>query len=750
MPNRLTHETSPYLLQHAENPVDWYPWGTEAFEEAQKLDRPVFLSVGYSSCHWCHVMAHESFEDAEIGEILNQNFICIKVDREERPDIDEAYMTAVQLMTGRGGWPMSVFMTPDRKPFLTGTYWPKEDQGSHMGFKGVLGQILSAWKTKRTLVNESADKIAEALGEALATQAPDSTTAFDLEFASQAVVAQLAEYDESHGGFGKAPKFPPHTAIEFLLRYATSQAKDVDIQEAALSASLLTLRAMVFGGIHDQVGGGFHRYSTDEKWTLPHFEKMLYDNALMLSNLAQAVGICSELEPGLAELFARTAQKLVDWLMREMTSEEGYFFSAIDADSEGEEGKFYVWTVEEITGLLEHHAPVFLESFNFEAEGNFAEESTGKKTGSNIPFLREDLSSQFEQELEMLRIARESRQRPGLDNKGIVGWNGLMIGALADAALWPLAQNAVVAILAAEKKHGELPHQIAKDEPSGKAFLEDYAYLTYGIIRLAICHGFMEEQGELPQQAIPADALIAVSQRLASEMIAKFYDEAEGAFFSTSTEHETLFGRTKPVFDQPCPSANAIAIRCLIQLGDDQRARKSLDALQGWMQRAPQATEALYSTAMLLLDPTLDLEEGILPTELEPVVSEPIVEAVPKPAAKVATVTISAREIQASPSGIGTGHISIFVPEGLHLNSNNPPARWLTPTKVEIRGVKGTVTYPQSNNDRFEGDIQIDFTATLPQGESGVEFEIAVSFQACTETECQAPQEKVFTVVVLK
>jgi len=747
VPNRLATETSPYLLQHAENPVDWFPWGDEAFELARKTDRPVFLSVGYSSCHWCHVMAHESFEDPEVGRQLNKDFVCIKVDREERPDVDEAYMTAVQLMTGRGGWPMSVFMTSDRRPFLTGTYWPKEDRGGHMGFVGVLQQVTSAWNTKRALVEESAQKISEALTEALGTKPPESTGSLDFKLVDQAVQALLSDFDQKNGGFGAAPKFPPHTGIEFLLRYATSPSTEIELQEAALSAALLTLRSIVLGGIHDHVGGGFHRYSTDEKWLLPHFEKMLYDNALMLGNLAMAVGVCAELEPSLAEIFARAAQRLVDWLMREMTSEEGFFFSALDADSEGEEGKYYVWSVDEVTRILQHHAPVFLDSFCFELGGNFEDEATRQKTGANILHLKEDLGGQFEQELEMLRLEREERVHPGLDDKGLVGWNGLMIGSLADAALWPLAQNAVVAIISAEKQFGKLPHQISKGVPSGDAYLEDYAYFVHGVIKLAICHGFMEEQGELPPQAIPADTLFNLAKRLCDEMVAKFYDPVGGGFFATSKEHEQLFGRTKPIFDQPTPSANGIAIRCLIQLGEEEKAAQSLQSLLGWMQRAPQATEALYTTSLMLLSPPVESDLEALPIETE----LPAIAAVVEP--KVTTqvvVKISGREFEASGEGIGAGTISLVIPEGVHLNSSKPPARWLTPTKLEIKGVQSTITYPEPTEDRYVGAIEIPFTVVLPRGQSGAEFELVVRYQACTDTECRAPEEKVFSAAVVR
>ncbi len=754
MPNRLASSASPYLKQHQDNPVDWYPWGDEAFELARKLDRPIFLSVGYSSCHWCHVMAHESFEDAEVANLLNAEFVCIKVDREERPDVDEVYMTAVQLMSQRGGWPMSVFMTPDRRPFFTGTYWPKEDREGHPGFLTVVGQLATVWKSRRKDIEESATQISAALEEALTAPAPEADVELNKAFLDIAVQSLAESFDQLNGGFGAAPKFPPHTAIEFLLRYAMLPSPEPDLQEAAISMALFTLRAMVLGGIHDHVGGGFHRYSTDEKWLLPHFEKMLYDNALILGNLAQAAGMAAEIEPTLAQMFARAAQSIIDWLMREMLSEQSVFYSAQDADSEGEEGKFYTWRADEVEALIKHHAPVFMDAFQVTADGNFEDEATGLKTGVNILHLKEDLAGQFEQELEMLRVQRETRVAPGLDDKALVSWNGLTIGALADAGMWPLAQNALVGILAAEKSLGHLPHLISQGSGSGYGYLDDYAYLTQGILKLAVCVSYLEQQGELPQQGIPTEALIGQAVRLCREMITKFYDEENGGFFATSSDHEQLFGRTKPVFDQPTPSANAIAIRCLHQLGDRGRALKSLQSLKGWMARAPQATEALYTAAIALLYEGVDPEsEGASAAEA-PVIEVPatVASAAPVPTKLSADVIvkISAREIQANASGVGNGIISIAIPEGFHINSNTPPARWLTPTKIQVQGAKAEISYPPSVDEQYTGNIEIVFSVQLPSGESGIEFEMVVSYQACTESECLAPAEKVFTAVVVR
>ncbi len=731
--------------------MDWHPWGDEAFALARLQDKPIFLSVGYSSCHWCHVMAHESFEDESVAKILNDSFVCIKVDREERPDVDEAYMMAVQLMSGRGGWPMSVFMTHDRRPFLTGTYWPKEDRSGHPGFMTICIQVASAWNTRREAVEQSATQVAAALEEALTTPPPAAEAKMDLDLINQAVEALVSGFDQVNGGFGGAPKFPPHTAIEFLMRFALTPSKEQELQEAAVSVALFTLKSMVQGGIQDHVGGGFHRYSTDEKWLLPHFEKMLYDNALMLANLAQAAGIAAELEPSLSQMFARSAQALIDWLMSEMTDEKGLFFSAQDADSEGEEGKYYVWSVNEVNDILKHHAPVFMQAYGFEPEGNFEDEATGKKTGANIPHLKEDLSGQFEQELEMLRIIRDERVHPGLDDKSLVGWNGLMIGALSDAGMWPLAQNAAVGIFAAEKNFGQLPHQISRDTPTGIAFLEDYAYFIQGLLKLAVCISFLEDQNELPAQAIPSEVLIAQGARLCREMILKFYDEENGGFFSTSAEHELLFGRTKPIFDQPTPSANSVAIRCLIQLGEEERARKSLETFTGWMQRAPHATEALYTAALSLIAgyPDAIVDPEAAPGEV--VAAAPVVEAAPVPTIKAEVkVSVSSRELVADSSSVGSAKVTIEIPQGFHLNSANPPARWLVPTKLEFRGVKAEVSYPEAINDQYRGIIEIPFSVHLPKGQSAGEFELSVTYQACTDSECLAPAEKRFDAVVLK
>jgi hypothetical protein len=741
MPNRLANETSPYLLQHQNNPVDWYPWGEEAFAKARAEDKPVFLSVGYSSCHWCHVMEHESFEDPEVARLLNENFVSVKVDREERPDVDEAYMTAVQLGSGRGGWPMSVFMTPDRKPFFAGTYFPKEDRGQYPGFTTLCRQIGLAWQSKRRDLQETAERYDEALRETLTTKVAATSNQFDEQTLAQTASTLISDFDQTHGGFGGAPKFPPHSALEFLMAYALRLTAKQDLREASLGVSLYTLEKMALGGIHDQVGGGFHRYSTDAEWLLPHFEKMLYDNALLLSNFARAAGIAHGLDPAMANLFVSAAQGIIDWLQREMTAPEGFFYSALDADSEGEEGKFYVWTVKEVQAVLGEDADAFLHAFNFKAEGNFRDEATGHQTGANIPHASENLGQQFVGHLRRLREAREARVRPGLDDKALVSWNGLMIGALADAGVPHLAERAAVAILEHETAHGTLPHQIAKGRPSGEGFLDDYANFVDGLIKLASFKEFLAEQGQ-PAPGLAADDLREHARRLAVIMVDRFYDRENGAFYSTSAGHEELFGRTKPVFDQPVPSGNAMAVRVLLEIGDVERARESVSALLGWMQRAPHATEALYASAMGLLSVPDRAPENVAPAP-EPA---PVVAAAP---AQVA-VSVPSRELRADANGLARGEVRLQVPDGLHLNSENPPARWLTPTRVETQPVKATIEYPAAQADQYTGEVVIPFTVQIPPGQEAVEFELKVSYQACTETECLLPTERRFDAVAFR
>ena len=753
MSNRLAKESSPYLLQHKDNPVEWYPWGEEAFQTAQKEGKPVFLSVGYSSCHWCHVMEHESFENHEIAGILNKYYISIKVDREERPDVDEAYMTAVQYSSGRGGWPMSVFLTPDKKPFFAGTYFPKEDREGIPGFRTILSQIASTWATRRAELEKVGEEFGLALNDILGRPFPASERPIDRSLFDQAVQVLASEFDPENGGTQGAPKFPPHSGLEFLMRYALEAEVPNELREAALAMALLTLEKICLGGIHDHIGGGFHRYSTDEHWVLPHFEKMLYDNALLMRNLQLAMGITRQLDERLSVLFTLALGSIIGWIGEEMISKEGFFYSAVDADSEGVEGKFYTWTSQQVRELLGPKADAFLKAYNFEPGGNFLDEATQAKTGENVPFLTEEWDLDYVEDLKVLAEARAKRVKPGLDDKAIVAWSGLVIGSMPTY----LSAKAAAGILAAEQKLGFLPHQITRGFPSGRGFLDDYAYFAFGLLTCADLieyagpELFVDEQsGEKP---VADDAWRRQGERLVAKMVELFYDEENGGFFFTSKFHEELFGRTKSAFDQPMPSANSIAIRCLLAVGDFDRARKSLDCLSGWMEKAPTATEGLLIAAMDYLGAQAAIAEETseAPTEI-PIASEAAAEAAPaaKPVKKEVHVKLESRELHAEPDGSAVGKVIIEVPEGLHINSSEPPARWLTPTRVSIKPIIGEATYGPSENDRYEGRVEIPFKVHLPEREDGADFEVLISYQACTDSECLLPQEKAISAVVVR
>ncbi|HWA82634.1 MAG TPA: DUF255 domain-containing protein [Fimbriimonadaceae bacterium] len=693
MANRLARESSPYLRQHRDNPVDWFPWGEEAFALAKAADKPVFLSIGYSSCHWCHVMAHESFEDEAVAAVLNESFVSVKVDREERPDVDEAYMTAVQLATGRGGWPMTVFLTPDKKPFFAGTYFPRDDRPHQPGFLTICRQIALLWPTKRGEIEENAAQFALGLTEAMDRRAPATSASFDEAFVANAVRALAADFDDRHGGFGSAPKFPPHTSIDFLLQYAIRPETSEELRRTALGMAISTLEKMALGGIHDHVGGGFHRYSTDEEWRLPHFEKMLYDNALMLSNYGLAATILREVDSHLPTFFAETANRIERWLTSEMKSPEGCFYSALDADSEGVEGKFYTWTTDQAREALGGHAEDFIAAYGMRDEGNFRDEATGRLTGENVLILQSRTNPLWTS-LDHLGKWRQTRVRPGLDDKIIVAWNGLTIRNLADEEA---ARHAADAILAAEEAQGGLPHQIVDGIPSGRGYLDDYA--AYADALFSLGEDYRDD-----------------AERLTRRMIELFWDDEAGGFFGTSEGHEELFGRSKPVFDSPTPSANALAMRCLVAIGDLERAERLIQTFLGWMERAPQATEALYAAALPLIRPAGEMD---LLVRLDPA------------------------EIVVDESGAGSGEVVISIPDGQHINSSDPPDRWLIPTTVTILPLAARIDYPSAATGVYTGEVRVRFGIELPLESSVADFEVHVRYQACTATECLAPVDRI-------
>ncbi|MDQ3929204.1 MAG: thioredoxin domain-containing protein, partial [Chloroflexota bacterium] len=560
MPNRLATETSPYLLQHKDNPVDWYPWGPEALERARAEDKPILLSIGYSACHWCHVMEHESFENPDIAALMNQHFVSIKVDREERPDLDSIYMEAVQAMTGHGGWPMTVFLTPEGAPFFGGTYFPPTPRHGMMSFPQVLLAVSRAYHEQREKVVQSAGEMRGFLQSSMADEpARIEPNPSILDDAARNMLTQM---DRVNGGTHGAPKFPQPMNLEFMLK-AYRRTGNTDL----MTLAELTLQKMALGGLYDQVGGGFHRYSVDDVWLVPHFEKMLYDNAQLARVYLAAYQVTGN------GFYRRIAEETLDYIMREMTSEEGGFYSTQDADSEGEEGKFYVWTPQEIVDVLgEEDGRVFNMLFDVTERGNFE--------GHNILHLSrplQELASEANIDPEVLEDivqrsrrklyeAREERVHPGRDDKILVGWNGLMLRAFAEAAsILSRDDYRTTAIANAEFILSTMLEQL--DDIGGEirlyrtykdgrahiqAFAEDYAFYANGLVSL--------------YEATFEPRWIEAARALVTTLLGHFWDEATGGFFSTSNFHESLVARPKEWYDNAIPSANAEAAEVLIRL----------------------------------------------------------------------------------------------------------------------------------------------------------------------------------------
>jgi len=559
MANRLAECRSPYLRQHAGNPIEWQPWDEASLAQAQAEDKPIFLSIGYSACHWCHVMAHESFEDPEIARLLNERFVSIKVDREELPDVDDTYMAAVQLGTGRGGWPMSVFLMPDKRPFFAGTYFPRDDRGMTPGFATIVRQLGDAWHQARADIEAAAHEYEAALQRHFSRPAPDAALGLGEELLHRAVDALARDFDDVNGGFGGAPKFPPHTALEFLLAYEEAFG-----DPRAGEMARFTLRKMALGGIHDHVGGGFHRYSTDAQWGLPHFEKMLYDNALLLPLTPKVAG-----GDGAAAGIVRCLQR--DLKVGRL------FGAALDADSEGEEGAFYLWTKDEIDAVLGDRSGAFAKAFSVAPDGNYLDEATHERTGKNLLYLAEPIGPDVAGALPLLEAARETRVKPGLDEKALVGWNALAAIGLLAVGHEALANDVLGALWEERAGLGYVPRQAGVPAPG---YLEDVGAFALALAR----------SGRYEQASVVVD-----------ELLDRFHDPVNGGFFATSRDHEALFGRPKPVFDAPIPSGNALAIRALIAVGRFEEAESALASLAGWMERVPTGTEALHTALLELL-----------------------------------------------------------------------------------------------------------------------------------------------------
>ena len=720
--NRLILEDSPYLLQHAHNPVDWYAWGKEAFARAKREDKPVFLSIGYSTCHWCHVMERESFENTQIAKFLNEDFVSIKVDRESHPDVDDTYMTAVILMTGHGGWPMSSFLTPEGRPFLSGTYYPPRQ------FLSILQQIRQLWLEHRPEVLDQASRVAEAVQES--NQRQGQVQALDPEIVPKATRQVLEGFDELQGGFSQAPKFPHEPLLYLLLNQAERRA-----DPAALHALEVTLDAMARGGVYDQVGGGFHRYSTDNAWLVPHFEKMLYNQAQLSRVYALAWRLTGKAQ------YRRVATRTLDYVLREMTSPEGGFYSATDADSEGEEGAFFVWTPEQIrTALTPQDADLAIQLYSVIAAGNFE--------GRNILHLQTDLESlAAEQKIpleslyehvdrinQQLREVRETREHPLRDDKILTAWNGMMLSALAQAAdLFKSDTYRQTAVRAAEflwnhnrQSAGHLWRVHLARQSSIPAAQEDYAYLAEGLLHLY----------DLTQDG----KWLARARELADAMLERFLDPAGGFFMNESDAGITAMSRPQDdAADNATPSGSSVALRVLQMLWVRTGERGYRDRANGLIGRFAVSIERHPSAYAYLLTGIDDLREGEL-------------SAGGYAAQGGIRLQGSRRSLEDAKQLI---ELTIRIPNGWHINANRPRSDDLIGTEMQLAGEDpawrlSPVTYPEAKQERLDfspdplalytGEIKLQALAeriAAPVGHSPLRLRITL--QACNQAVCLPP-----------
>jgi uncharacterized protein YyaL (SSP411 family) len=607
--NRLKSELSPYLQQHATNPVQWYPWGNDAFAQAKKQDKPIFLSIGYATCHWCHVMAHESFEDDEVAQVLNDTFICIKVDREERPDLDNIYMKVCQMLTGSGGWPLSIIMTPDKKPFFAATYIPKTTRFGRSGLIELTTQIKNLWETQRGKIDTSADEITTTLRSLASSQT--TTQPLDQQVLNRAYEQLVATFDEQYGGFSTAPKFPtPHTLL-FLLRY-WNRTKN----HYALTMVERTLEQMRLGGIFDQIGYGFHRYATDQRWNIPHFEKMLYDQALLILAYTEAYQITR------TPLYQQTAQEIITYVLREMTSPSGGFYTAQDADSEGEEGKFYTWTSKELCDSLS--APDFhllTTLFNITQDGNTSGETTQqskrnilfhqqtfKESAQHLQLSEEELTIKIRDITTKLYLVRKTRVPPLKDDKILSDWNGLMIAALAKAGMVFCDDSYVKTAEKAAgflqknmiEKTGEMRHRFRDGEAGIQGFADDYAFTIWGFLEL--------------YQATFNLGYLRIALILSRYYFDHFWDTTQNGFFFSETTDAAL-PRTKEWYDGAIPSANSVSTMNLLRLSRltaDATLEETADALLRCISNEVASIPAGYTFLLTGIDFALGPSKEIL------------------------------------------------------------------------------------------------------------------------------------------
>ena len=746
--NRLIKETSPYLLLHAHNPVEWYPWGDEALELAKKENKLIFLSVGYSTCYWCHVMEREVFSNSEIAKQMNKDFINIKIDREERPDLDEIYMTATQILMQRGGWPNSVFLTPDLKPFFAGTYFPPTDMPNRPGFPTILEAVQDAWITRTDEVIDTANEITRII-EAVTSKAFTSINANELKpSAITTAVEHLKKtYDHVNGGFDAAPKFPSPANLEFLLReYERQSGLETPPTDSDLLLKMVThtLDMMAYGGIYDQIGGGFHRYSVDEKWLVPHFEKMLYDNAQLAKIYLQAYQLTKKPQ------YKRVAEEIFSFVEREMTSPDGGFYAALDAETDAEEGKYYVWTKEEIENTISKKTlKQFSSIYGVDAGANFE--------GKNVLYVPKGEESEavlkpLKPAREMLLAARDEREFPLLDTKVIVSWNGLMIDALAygyevlgDEKYLTTATKATQFILDnMSKPNGELWHTYTADVASYDAYLDDYAFLVRGMIGLANATG--------------DDHWLQTAKTFIDKMISFFWDDQNGGFFYTKADAKQLIVRTKKPHDSAIPSGNAVAVNNLLMLDTSYSdyVEKTLRSFARSMEESPSSfMHMLYALNGFLNSDDTPLKEK--PTSDVSVLPQTPLGELGLGDSTQSLVTATAKIKTPAKGNYIDVEVQVKIAKGWHINANPAGQENLIPTSITVAEDSpieiSQVQYPKGKSVVFEFSPEAvnvyEGTFTIPLKikqkpntviKKAVPIILKLDYQPCNETECSFPQ----------
>jgi len=761
--NRLIHSTSPYLLQHAHNPVDWYAWGEEAIETARRLNKPIFLSVGYSTCYWCHVMERQSFENEAIAAEMNDKFVCIKVDREERPDVDQLYMTAVQVLTRQGGWPMSVFLTPQLKPFFGGTYFPPADGHGRPGFPRVLSSISATYHAKREQVEKSADEIVRILQRVAEPRQPIEPLRVDLEWVESLIERSTVDYEQCYGGYGSAPKFPRQTLLETLLTY-TGMPQATEDAQGILSQVLYTLDYMAEGGIRDQLGGGFHRYSTDEKWLVPHFEIMLYDNAMLAVVYAEAWRQTK------IERYAQVTRGILDFVLREMTGPQGGFYTAFDAEVDAQEGLTYLWTPDEVevvlSGFAKGEVELFSRVYGLSAGPNFADPHHG--TGApdkNILFLPTPLAnvaksmnldeSALDARLEPMRqalySARRKRKQPLLDTKILTSWNGLMIrafavagSALGEKRYVEAAARAAEFLLSHHRgDDGTLVRTSRPDAASASenkapriaGFLDDYAFLAQALLALHQATGEIRWREE--------------AVRTAAAMKEKFADPELGAYFFTAADATDLIVRQKTASDSPLPSGNAVAAMTLLALGETEAARRTIAVFAQALEDQAEGMSSMLQAALRYVQGGEAFTASAGGAVEEPMARPPTPDDVAREVVELSATWTTPVELL----------VRVQVTDTFHLNAHQA-GRGLIPTALTLSlpdggAVAATIDYPPGEERKFafadqairvyEREIEIVARLAEPLA-AGSRVRVALTYQACTEDACLTAATKTIEV----